>query len=143
MPLPDSPLMVRSRLLVALGGPILMAVAVSCGGSDASTLDLSPQAENGRQIARTSGCSACHGGSGQGGTGPTWQGLYGSEVTLEDGSTVIADEAYLTMAIKDPAAQVVDGFSLKMPVNQLSDGEIADVVAYIMALGASTEGSAG
>ena len=33
-----------------------------------------------------------------------------------------------------PDAQVVDGFSVKMPQNQLTDEEIAKVVAYIVAL---------
>ena len=54
---------------------------------------------------------------------------------LADGSTLIADEAYLTRAIADPAADLREGYSLRMPANNLSDSEIADVVAFITSLG--------
>ena len=33
------------------------------------------------------GCSACHGADGQGGTGPAWDDVLGTEVTLDDGTT--------------------------------------------------------
>ena len=66
---------------------------------------------------------------------PPGSTLYGSTVELEDGSTAVVDDEYLTTAIADPDAQVHAGFSIAMPDNQLSDEEIASVVAYIRALG--------
>jgi cytochrome c oxidase subunit II len=128
----------RGRVVtVALALPLLAAALAACGddGNNASGGGLSDAAKHGQQLARSQGCSACHGAAGEGGVGPAWQGLLGSTVTLTDGSTVTADEAYLTRAIKDPQAQVVDGFSVSMPVNQLSDQDIADLVAYISTLG--------
>ena len=53
---------------------------------------------------------------------------------LADGTTVIADDEYLTTAIADPSAQLVDGYTLRMPANNLTDAEIADIVAYIKTL---------
>jgi cytochrome c oxidase subunit 2 len=53
---------------------------------------------------------------------------------LEDGSTVTADEPYVTEAIVDPAARVVDGYSVTMPKTELTDAEVADLVAYISSL---------
>ena len=50
------------------------------------------------------------------------------------GTTVVADDAYLTAAIAEPSRDLVDGYTLKMPANNLDDTEIADIVAYINAL---------
>jgi protein SCO1/2 len=116
---------------------VMTTVAVSCGGGSTSggtDVVLSAEAARGKDIARTNGCSGCHGGNGQGGVAPKWQDLYGSQVKLKDGSTVTADEKYLTTAIRNPSAQIVDGSNLKMPSNNLSDDEIAAIVAYIKEL---------
>ena len=58
-------------------------------------------------------------------------GLYGSDVELEDGTTVVADDDYLSRAITDPSAEVVAGSRTQMPKNSLDDDQVADVVAYI------------
>ena len=102
---------------------------------------LAAQAEQGREIARTNGCAACHGTNGQGGVGPAFTGLYGSQVTLADGSTVVADEAYLAESIRTPGASKSAGYDIDMPSNNLDDDQIAAVIAYIRAL-ASTGGNA-
>jgi cytochrome c oxidase subunit 2 len=61
-------------------------------------------------------------------------GLAGSEILLTDGTTVIADDEYLTTAIADPSAQLHEGYTLRMPANNLTDEEIAHIVAYINSL---------
>ena len=86
-------------------------------------------------MARTNGCSACHGSNGEGGVGPALAGLYGSQVTLADGSTVVADDAYLTEAIREPDAARPAAYDVAMPSNDLSDEQVAAVVAYIRELG--------
>ena len=53
---------------------------------------------------------------------------------LSYGTTVIADDAYLTAAIADPSSQLVDGYNLRMPANNLTDAEVADIVAFIRTL---------
>lgn len=116
-----------------------MAVAAaSCGGSTDTSGGtggpaLSP-IENGKRIAGSRGCSGCHGPDYQGGAGPAWVGLAGSEVELVDGSFVLADDDYLHRAIADPGADVRAEFSLRMPSNDLSEKEIADVVEFIKSL---------
>jgi cytochrome c oxidase subunit 2 len=108
----------------------LVSVSLSaCGGSDLP--DLSVEAEQGRSIAGQAGCAACHGRNGAGGVGPAWSGLAGSTRTLEDGTTVVADDEYLRRAIADPAVEIVDGYTVNMPVNNLTDEEIELVVTYI------------
>lgn len=82
-------------------------------------------------------CLSCHSVDGNPMVGPTWKGLYGEEVELEDGTTVIADDAYLTESIKDPGAKIVKGFPAgAMPPYGaiLTDENIADIVAYIRSL---------
>ena len=111
-----------------------------CGG-DGDSPALPAQAEQGREIVRTSGCSACHGNNGQGGVGPPFTGLYGSQVALADGSTVTADEAYLTEAIRAPGAAKAAGYDIDMPSSDLDDDQIAAVIAYIRALAAAEVGS--
>jgi len=88
----------------------------------------------GEELARSMGCAGCHGQNFGGGAGPSLVGLAGSEVLLEDGTTVVADTAYLVRSIADPSAELVADYNLKMPANTLSDEEIDDIVAYIETL---------
>ena len=121
-----------AHLAVAL--VVTGAVGLAACGADEQP-DLSAAAARGRDVAAGSGCAGCHGGSGEGGVGPAWTGLAGSTVQLDDGSTVTADADYLHRSIVDPGAEVVAGYTLQMPQNQLSDDEAAAVVAYIQELG--------
>jgi len=99
-------------------------------------------AARGTQLYTSDGCSACHSLSGSAGAGPTLKGLAGSSVALTDGSTVTADDAYLSRSITDPDAQVVKGYqpgimSAAVAGHDLS-GKPADVqalVAFIKAQG--------
>ncbi|MGA0766576.1 MAG: c-type cytochrome, partial [Ilumatobacteraceae bacterium] len=43
----------------------------------------------------SAGCASCHGEDGNGRVGPKWIGLADSQVTLNDGTVVTADDAYL------------------------------------------------
>ncbi|MET0961288.1 MAG: cytochrome c oxidase subunit II [Noviherbaspirillum sp.] len=91
----------------------------------------------GQSIAQSRGCIACHSVDGSGGVGPSWKGLYGKQETLADGSTVLADEAYLKKSIRDPAAQVVKGYPPIMPKSDVSDEELAALLAYIESMKAA------
>ncbi|WP_426338677.1 cytochrome c oxidase subunit II [Pseudoduganella sp. S-14] len=87
--------------------------------------------KQGRLIAQSKGCVACHSVDGAPSVGPTWKGLFGRQETLEGGTTVAVDEAYLKQSINDPKAKVVKGFPNIMPPNQLSDEEMAAMIDYI------------
>jgi len=148
------------RLVAASAITTMLAVAaVSCGGdaddaapagggavvTDATIGTTTDASSNGsvsagdpaigEQLMRSQGCAGCHGQNFGGGAGPPLVGLAGSEVSLADGTTVVADTDYLVRSIADPAAQLVAGYNLRMPANSLSDGEIADIVAFIETLG--------
>lgn len=115
------------------------AVLTGCSGSDADDGELSPEASAGAGVAAQVGCRGCHSVDGRDGVGPTWKDLYGSEVTLEDGTTVTADEEYLRRAIVDPGAETVAGYRTTMPKVSLDDDQVDQLVAYIKELSPSGE----
>ena len=101
-----------------------------------SIADANPSADIGAQLVRAYGCLACHSTDGTALVGPTWQGLYGSEEALEDGSTVIVDDEYITESIKDPNARIVAGFTAGlMPATLgVKDEEIPHIIEYMKSL---------
>lgn len=119
---------VGAVVLVAL----VVALVVRSGSASEPTLDA--QATKGQQLAKDKGCISCHTSSGNRSEGPTWKGLYGSQVTLTDGTTVTVDDAYLSKSIREPGAQVVQGYKATMPTVAMSDDDVAAIVAYIKAL---------
>jgi len=104
------------------------AAADEADGEDADPV------ETGRQVAQDYGCLACHSLDGSRGVGPTWQGVWGTEEALADGSTVTVDAAYIRESILQPQAKVTEGFQPIMPPFQLGDAEIDAVVALIESL---------
>jgi cytochrome c oxidase subunit 2 len=118
------------RRLAALSA-IVIATTGACGSESEPEVSLSPAAEEGRVIATEAGCDSCHGEQGEGGVGPAYVGLFDSEVPLDTGDTVVADADYLRRSIKDPGAEQVDGYTVVMPPNTLTDEEIDAVIAYI------------
>jgi cytochrome c oxidase subunit 2 len=95
-----------------------------------------PDAGRGEKLYNESGCKACHSLDGAKGIGPSWKGLFGSQVPLADGSSVLADEEYITESIRNPSAKVHQGFSPNaMPsFAYLNDGQIADLIEFIKTL---------
>ena len=90
---------------------------------------------SGQLLVAANGCAACHSINGASGIGPTWFGLFGHEVELTDGTTVITDEEYIAESIKDPQAKIVAGFETQlMPTYGFTDEQIANIVAYIKTL---------
>ena len=92
----------------------------------------------GAQLVKDNGCVACHATDDKRLVGPGWGGLYKSKVTLADGSTVKADDAYLRESILQPNAKIVAGYpaSVMPDYSQLLTKEQVDaIVAYLHTLG--------
>jgi len=93
-------------------------------------------ATTGEKLATDYGCLRCHTVDGTPHLGPTWKGLYGSRVPLSNGTTVLADDAYLTESMMDPTAKLHAGYPALMPtfLGRLSGPEAAAIVEYIRSL---------
>lgn len=128
-----------SRVLLSVVVSLAGLTACGANGDGDAQIDLSPTAEAGRDIVRSSGCASCHGRNGDGGPGPAFVGLYGSTVTFKDGTSAVADDDYLYEAITDPGARQVEGYGFPMPTNSLTDAQVEQVIAYIRELGTAGE----
>jgi cytochrome c oxidase subunit 2 len=94
-------------------------------------------AQRGQKDYTTYGCKACHSIDGSAGVGPTWKGLYGSQVKLDDGTTVTADNTYIIESIRNPGAKIVAGFQNVMPAGigaTLTDAQINDLIEFMKTL---------
>jgi cytochrome c oxidase subunit 2 len=96
---------------------------------------MSPAAA-GQQMFESLGCASCHGANAEGGRGPALLGMFGSNVALNNGQTVKADEGYVRESILNPQAKIVTGFGPIMPSfqGQLSEEQLLQLVAYIKSL---------
>jgi cytochrome c oxidase subunit 2 len=90
----------------------------------------------GRELFEQFRCNTCHATDSQTSRCPPLVGIYNSQVTLADGSTVVADEAYLRESILQPASKVVAGYQGVMPTFQGQIGEqgILQIIEYLKTL---------
>lgn len=100
------------------------------GGAEGS------MASEGQKLFQQLGCSTCH-LLDQQGRCPNLRGLYGTRVQLQDGSTVMADDAYIRESILNPNAKITAGFRPDiMPTfqGQISEEGILQLIVYIKSL---------
>lgn len=101
------------------------------GGAGSSPIAL------GKEQTINLGCAACHSVDGSKLVGPSFKGLFGSQVSLDGGRTVTADTAYIRKSILEPNADIVKGFPKSvMPAfgGTLTDEQISDIIQYIKSL---------
>ena len=95
-------------------------------------------AATGKKLVGEKGCATCHSTDGSKKIGPTWKGLYGSDVAVTTNGkdrTVKADESYLIRSIVHPRADIVKGFPPVMPpFADLSKQQLESIVAYLKTL---------
>ena len=92
-------------------------------------------AQNGERLFASMGCNACHSGNAAA-RGPNLAGVYGSKLTLTDGSQVLVNDAYLRDAILNPSQHVTAGYAPIMPTyqGQISEDGLIDLVEFIKQL---------
>jgi cytochrome c2 len=114
--------------LLFWGGP-------ACNSDDPpANVSLPPNAAAGLEVFQRLGCETCHSFNGaRFKAGPALNDIYGREVQLIDGTTVMRDEEYLKNSILDANSQIVTGYRPQM-VNYgslLHDGELQSLIALI------------
>ena len=92
-------------------------------------------AQNGERLFASMGCNACHSGNAAA-RGPSLAGVFGSRLTLTNGSQVLVNEAYLRDAILNPSQHVTSGYAPIMPTyqGQISEDGLIDLVEYLKTL---------
>ena len=89
----------------------------------------------GQTLVVQNGCLGCHTIDGSPKTGPTWLDLLGRQEKMADGTIVTVDDAYVRESILNPQAKIVRSFEgVLMPAYELSDDQIADIIAYMKTL---------
>jgi cytochrome c oxidase subunit 2 len=91
--------------------------------------------EAGKQLFAEFDCASCH-ESGARQRAPSLGGLYGTQVALESGQTVLFDESYIRESVFDPAAKIARGYPAAMPTyqGQVSEEQLLGLIAYIKSL---------
>src|SRR5579884_1784817 len=100
------------------------------GGAEGS------MAAQGEKMFQQLGCSTCHLLDEQGRC-PILRGVYGSRVLLDDGRTIVADDAYIRESILNPNAKIVAGFHKDvMPTfqGQVSEENLLQLIEYVKSL---------
>ncbi len=94
------------------------------GGAEGASM-----VEQGQKLFAQYGCATCH--------QLDLQNVFGRPVQLEDGRTVIADEAYIRESILNPNAKIVKGFKRDiMPVyqGQINEEGLLALIVYVKSL---------
>jgi len=95
-----------------------------------------PPAVAGERLFEELRCGTCHRPGGATGRCPPLAGLFGHEVKLTGGTTVMADENYLRESILRPSAKVVAGFQSLMPSydGQVDEEQLIQLITYIKSM---------
>ncbi|MFQ5650594.1 MAG: cytochrome c oxidase subunit II [bacterium] len=80
-------------------------------------------------------CHTCHADK-PNARGPSLAGIFGEAVQLQNGATVIVDEAYIRESILEPNARIAAGYKPVMPTfkGQISELGVLQITAYIKSL---------
>lgn len=125
-------------VLGALAAGLRGTLGVSTGDSSGESAEAA-----GERLFERLACGTCHGAQ-PGARGPALTGLFGSQVTLQSGVTIQADEAYVGESIMNPGAKVLAGYDPIMPVyqGQIDEEGLRQLTAYIRSLRVSAAASA-
>ncbi len=99
--------------------------------------------EVGELFYKTRSCATCHSNEKDKIiTGPSWRDMFGSQIPLADGTTVLADEAYVRESIYVPGAKIHRNFPNVMPsqLGMISDTDVNAIIAYMKSISVNFKG---
>ena len=98
---------------------------------------------SGEQLFVTKSCNTCHRPD-SAARAPILNGVFGTQVLLQDGTKVTANEDYIRESILNPAAKIVQGYQPVMPTfkGQVTEEELIQLVNYVKTLKAPDGGAA-
>ena len=95
-----------------------------------------PLVDLGETIYKKNACYTCHSTDGSTVIGPSFKGIWETEMKHADGTTAIVDENYILESLIEPQKKIVEGYQGVMPSYKgiLRDREIQGVIEYIKSL---------
>lgn len=105
------------------------------GGDDVAAAHLTAE-EQGADIYKKYACANCHGATDTP-RGPSLYAIMGKTRKFTDGTSTVADIAYIRESIINPYAKMTAGYDNTMPVyaGQITEEQILQVIAYLNTLG--------
>jgi len=88
----------------------------------------------GYRLLEAKECLSCHSIKADADLAPSFKGIYGKTQTLQDGSVITIDDAYLRESIVHPSAKLVHGYDDVMPVPNATDEEVEQMIRYLKTL---------
>jgi mono/diheme cytochrome c family protein len=120
----------------AAPAPALAPTAVAAAPATAPaafTVD-AKLAKKGQELFNSKTCSVCHSIDGSRKIGPTMKGIWGRKEKMTDGTELYVDRAYFVNSIKNPMAQIVEGYPPGMAQLPVSDDEIEALLHYVASI---------
>lgn len=122
----------KRKLETESGLHLISSTGRATGGTERESVQ-----HPGKILATSLGCVACHSADGTTSIGPTWKGLFDSQVKLTDGKTVQVNVDYLKRSILQPNSEIVHGYTKGlMPPYEgvISEEDLNRIVDYIKSL---------
>lgn len=96
-------------------------------------------ADAGKRLWDENNCGSCHKPE-DSLRAPTINGIYGTKRTMNDGSVITADRAYLRESILYSQARIRKGFLASMPdyAGQFNEEQVNQIIEYLKSTGATT-----
>jgi cytochrome c oxidase subunit 2 len=96
----------------------------------------------GEQLFQQLACTTCH-RSDNTGRGPSLVGVFGAQVRLSNGQTVVADEGYIRESILTPQMKQVEGYGPLMPTFQglVNEDGMLSLIEYVKSLSGGSGGA--
>ena len=100
-----------------------------------------PLTVSGERLFQRLGCAACHAEKATA-RGPSLAGLFGRQVKLQTGASLVADEDYIRESIIKPEAKLTAGYAPIMPTFKgiVNEEGLLQLIAYIKSLPAQPTG---
>ena len=130
----------RSVLVVLVLAATLFAARISAAAPGP------PSAARGQALLEKKGCVACHSTDGTRRVGPSFRELLGSKRRVVTGGApreIVADDGYIASSLRDPDADVAEGFPRTMPRFDLPPDDVASIVLALRDMSGPMVESAG
>ena len=145
--LPVAALSIAVIFAIFTFGSIIARTTERTGGGSAGDA----LAARGGTLYNQLGCQACHSLQGAAGAGPALNNVYGRPQVLDNGESIVADDAYLRESILNPNAKIVQGYQANVMaggiqgvLGQLNSGDTTDaLIAFLKSISPEAAGTPG